>query len=409
MSEHWPQNALIVLGASADQVPLYQEARRRGVPTIAVDMRQDSVAFPLADAVLKVSTRDADAIVDALGDLRPAGVVCGASDVALPTWRALSLRYGSPYVYPENALVARDKAAFHNIADSCGVAGYGWVASDDPKEIVAKAAGLRFPVIVKPVDDAGSRGVLRVAHPDDLPAAVAHSRSVSRSQRMMVEEFCEGRPLVIEMFMKDGRAKFVYILDEEPADTSFAIKRLHSPARLSPATRERLEVTAERLCLALGVTDGPADFDIVLGADGRERVIEANPRLGGDGLSRFLTIAQGVDNVGALISLTLGEPPDAYLEPTHTVHTALEVIGSPLDRDGELVRWEGVTEARAVPGIVDITLLAEPGDLVRPHTQSSHKVGLLIATGSSPESASSALASACSLIRPIVRPLVKEK
>ena len=178
---------------------------------------------------------------------------------------------------------------------------------------------------------------------------------------------------------------------------------------MSPTTRDRLEATVERLCLALGVTDGPADFDVVLGPDGRERVIEANPRIGGDGLSKLLAVAYGVDNVGALISLALGDSPDPYLESTHAVHTALEVIGSPLDTDGELIRWEGAAEARAVPGVADLTLLAEPGDLVRPHSQSAHKIGILIATGPSAERASSALATARALIRPVVRPVTEAK
>ncbi|GAA2767602.1 ATP-grasp domain-containing protein [Streptomyces paradoxus] len=402
----WPQKALVVLGASEEQIPLYREAQRRGIPTIGVDMRPDAPAFRLADAALKVSTRDADAIASALGDTRPAGIVCGASDAALSSWHTLGRRYGFPYVYPKSALAAGDKAAFHEIAASCGVAGYGWVASDNPDEIVAKAAAeLRFPLAVKPVDGSGSKGVVRVTRPDDLSAAVAHAHSFSASQAVIAEEFCQGRPLVIDIFMQGGRSKLTCIHDVEFSATSFAIKRLRSPAQLPLAVRDRLEATAERLCLALGVTDGPADFDVILGTDGRERVIEANPRVGGDGITKLIAAAYGVDNVRALISLALGEPFDVHLKPTRTAHAAVEVISSPLNVDGELVRWEGVAEARAVPGITDLDLQAKPGDSVRPHSQSAHKIGLLVAAGSSAEDASASLEKASALIRPIVRPI----
>lgn len=409
MPEHWPQGALIVLGASEEHIPLYQEARRRQIPTIAVDMRSDAPAFPFADSALHISTRNVDAIIEALGEVRPVGVVCGASDAALPTWHALSMRFNAPYVYPKSALVAGDKAAFHAVAESCGVTRYGWTASDDPDKVITEAAEMPFPLMIKPLDGSGSKGVTRITHADELPAAVASARALSPSQTVIAEEFVQGRPLVIEMFMQHGQAKFISIHDEEFATPGYAIKRLRTPARLPAEARDQVETIAERLCLALGVTDGPADFDMVLGTDGRARVIEANPRIGGEGLPKLLAAAYGVDNVRALIALVLGEPFGAYLTPTHHRHAAVEVIGSPLNVNGELVRWEGVTEARAVPGVSELTLYAEPGDLVRPPDQAGHKIGLICVAGQSPEEADASLKKASALIRPVVRPITPKE
>jgi biotin carboxylase len=115
--------------------------------------------------------------------------------------------------------------------------------------------------------------------------------------------------------------------------------------------------------------------------------------------------AYGVNVVGALVALALGEPFDDYLVPTHHAHAAVELIGSPLVTDGELIAWEGVTEARSVPGITDVELYAHPGDLVRPHDQSGHKIGMLIAAGPSVADVSSAMEAASALIRPVVRPV----
>ncbi|MFI6341022.1 ATP-grasp domain-containing protein [Streptomyces sp. NPDC050535] len=410
MPENWPQGALIVLGASEEQIPLCREARRREIPTIAVDMRPDAPAFQFADATLTISTRDTDAITDALGDVRPAGIVCGASDAALATWHALTLRYGTAYVYPESALAAGDKAAFHEITASCGISGYGWTVSDNSDEVVTKAAQLCFPLMVKPVDGSGSKGVTHVTHPDGLPAAVARARSYSASQTVIAEEFVPGRPLAIEVFMQNGRAVLACIKDKEFVGVSggFVVKRLRT-AQLPTATRDRIEATVEHLCRALGITDGPANFDAVLGTDGHERIIEANARLGGDGVPRLLTAAYGVNVVRALIALALGEPFGEHLAPTRAAHAALELIGSPLSVEGELIVWEGVAEARTLPGITDVELYAGPGDLVRPHDQSGHKIGLVVAAGASAADASSALDAACALIRPVIRPAEETK
>jgi biotin carboxylase len=116
-----------------------------------------------------------------------------------------------------------------------------------------------------------------------------------------------------------------------------------------------------------------------------------------------------VDIVRALISLVLGEPFGDHLTPTRTAHAALELIGSPLAVEGELLRWEGIAEARSVPGVTDVELYAKPGDLVRPHDQGAHKIGLLVAAGPSAADASSALETAGALIRPIIQPITEAK
>lgn len=399
-----PQNALLVLGASQEHIPLYQEARRRGIPTIAVDMRADAPAFPFANAALQISTRDADAIVDALGDVRPAGIVGGASDAALASWHALGLRYDTPYVYPKDAFAALDKATFHAVVASCGITDYGWAASSDPDEVVAKAAELRFPLVIKPVDGSGSKGVIRVARPDDLPTAVAHARAYSASQTVIAEEFVQGRQLTIDLFLRDGRSMMTCVKEQELVAGGFVVRRIGT-VELSPAEHDHLETSTERLCRALGIVNGPANFDLVLGADGQARIIEANPRLSGDSIPRVHTAAYGVNVVGALVALALGEPFDDHLVPTRNVHAAVELVGSPLVTDGELVAWEGVTEARNIPGIADVVLYAKPGDVVRPHDQSGHKIGMFVASGPSVADVSLALKTAGALVRPIVRPI----
>ncbi|MFD6347221.1 ATP-grasp domain-containing protein [Streptomyces roseolus] len=408
MSEQLPHNALLVLGASEEHIPLYREAQRRGIPTIAVDMRADAPAFPLADATLPLSTRDADAIADALGDTLPAGIVAGASDAALASWRTLGLRYNAPYVYPKEAFAGLDKAAFHEVVTACGITGYGWVASSDPDKIVVKAAALRFPLMVKPVDGSGSKGVTRITRPDELPSAILRARAYSPSQTVIAEEFVQGRQLTIDLFLRNGRSVMTCIKDQELVDGGFVVRRIGT-AELSPTERDHLETSAERLCRALGIIDGPANFDLVLSADGLGRIIEANPRLSGDSIPRVHAAAYGVNVVGALIALALGEPFDEYLTPTRDVHAAVELIGSPLAVDGELIAWEGVAEARSTPGITDVELYAEPGVLVRPHDQSGHKIGMLVAAGPSVADVSAALKTASALLRPIIRPLTEAK
>jgi biotin carboxylase len=220
---------------------------------------------------------------------------------------------------------------------------------------------------------------------------------------VIVEELLDGGPLAVEIFMRDGQALFTDIQDKEfVPGTDFVVGQLRCPARLPAATLTQLAVTAERLCRALGVLDGPANFDVILGPDGRERVIEVNARLGGDGVPRMLTAAYGVDLVHALVSLALGEPFD--IVPTKARHAAVQMIGSPLTTEGELITVEGFATARAVPGITDLDLFVQPGDRVCPHDQSGHKIGMMVAAGATAEAVDVSLQRARTLLRPVIQP-----
>ncbi|MBW8481168.1 ATP-grasp domain-containing protein [Actinomadura parmotrematis] len=396
---------LLVLGAAEEQIPLYEEARRRGVRTIAVDRRADRPAIAHADAFLRVSTHDPDAIAAALRDERPAGVVAAASDNGLRAWHALCLRYRTPYVYPAAAIgPSTNKAAFHALAREAGAAGYGWTCSPDPAVLAGRAAALRFPLVVKPADGSGSKGVRRVADPAALPAAIAHARAFARDGRVIAEEAVAGRHLVVETFRRGGAACYTAVLEKDfVPGTDYVVRRLTCPADLDAATEAALAALAGRLCAALGVVDGPADFDVVLPPAGPPVVIEVNARLGGNGIPRLLRAALGVDGVAALVALALGEPCAPV--PTRSRHALLELVGSPLDRDGELADAAGLSAARAVPGVTDAELFAAPGDLVRPFDQSGHKIGHVAAAGDTAAAAREALERALRELRLTVLPL----
>ncbi|KJY36227.1 carbamoyl-phosphate synthase large chain [Streptomyces sp. NRRL S-495] len=232
---------------------------------------------------------------------------------------------------------------------------------------------------------------------------MARARAYSASGTVLVEEYVHGRQLTIDLFLRDGTPVMTCIKDQHLVAGRSVVRRIGT-ARLSQQEHRHLEDIAVRLCAALGIVDGPANFDLVLGEDGQGRIVEANPRLSGDSIPRLHEAAYGVNVVGALIALALGEPFDAYLRPTRNAHAGVELLGSPLDVEGELATWEGVDEARNVPGVTGIELYAKPGDPVHPHDQSGHKIGMITAAGPSPADVSEALDKATSLLRPIIRP-----
>ncbi len=372
---------LLILGASEEQLPLYLEARRRGIRTIAVDHRVDRPAIRVADEFLHVTTRDADAISAALGGRRPSAVVSAASDASLMAWHELSARYETPYVYPRRAAsVSLDKAAFHAMAGDTGVQGYGWARAGEPTDLIEAARRLCFPLVVKPNDGSGSRGIGRADRPSELGRAFAHAKRHSLDGEVIAEEYIEGRHLVVELFLRDGAPLFAAVIEKQLVPGSeFMVAGHVCPAY--PDGSQRLIDLVVRLCAAMGLVDGPANFDIVATPDGEFRVIEASARLGGNGIQRLLHATYGIDNIGALLSLVMGEPVD--VAPHDARPSALHLLSSPLDEKGELADVGGLDHVRAMPGVVSVDVFARPGDVIHPFTESGNKLGHMVTSGAS--------------------------
>jgi biotin carboxylase len=398
------RGALLVLGAGEDQLPVYVEAKRRGFRTIAVDSSTDRPALRYADEHLHISTRDHAAVAAALGRRRLAGVVSAASDASLETWHELSDRYRAPFRYPRTAAVASiDKVAFHAIATAAGVTAYRWRQHTDPRALVELAPEVGFPLVAKPADSSGSKGVTLVRRPEDLPAALDYAAEFALNGKLVVEEFLAGRNLTVDVFMRDGQAAFAGITEKRILPgVHFVIGGHTCPAPIDDQLHGRLVGLAARLCRAIGLRDGPANFDVIVAADSEVRVLEANARLCGNAFPLLMREVYGVDTVAALTSLALGEP----FELVATRHRAgiIHVLASPLDVDGVLTGISGLAEARAIPGVARCEFYAEPGAAVRPFVQSGLKFGYLLVTGPDIGSAESTLAKALRTLRIDVNP-----
>jgi biotin carboxylase len=370
---------LLVLGASEEQLPLYREAARRGLRTIAVDHRRDRPCLPYADHFLQLSTRDHNAIAQALGSVTPAGIVSVGSDACLMTWHELSRRYRTPHQYPcAAAMASMDKGVFHRVVQAAGLPTYRSFEMAEPDENIVLA--LDYPMVVKPGDASGSRGITFVRDPGELGPALRRAHADSFTGRFVVEEFLKGRDLTLEMYLRGGTTVFSVITERTVLPSpNFMIGRHHCPAPIGTAVRARIVDAGTRLCAAMNVTDGPVHFDISLAPDGTPYLLETGARMCGNGYSRLLRAVYGIDTIEAVLNLALGEPWD--LRPIRDGQGIIHLLGSPSDQEGELTGIYGLDAVRSLPGVAEVEVVARVGDTVRPFNQSAHKLGYIVATG----------------------------
>lgn len=374
------RGTVLVVGAGVLQVPAVERARERGCRVVAVDRNPTAPGFARAHVAAPIDTADVEAVVGLARAEGVAGVLTVGSDVALPAVSAVARELGLVGPPVRAVDLARDKAAQWGLFRRLGGARRGLIGVVDVEQVEGLARGLRFPLVVKPVDGAGGRGSSVVKGAEGLRGAVERALRYSQASRALAEEFVEGTDHTAEVFLVDGRRAFGVITDKALGPRGLVPREHVVPTALSPREQEAVWGLLEALCREIGLTRGPLDVDFKMTPEGPE-LLEFAPRLGGNELPRLLERATGVDLVDWALEDALGRGPSAVeFEVRPAAVRMLFARSSGLVAEvptGGGPGWPSVEVAW------DVTL----GDRVREATCSADRVGYVLARGPTPEEA----------------------
>jgi biotin carboxylase len=387
---------LVVLGGADGAITTVRTARRLGLRTICVDARADAPAIRDADEHLGISTRDGDRLVEVLAartDL--AGVASPASDVNLPTQYLLANRLKLPGGLSAAALRASvDKGYFRSVCDELGQPGPRYVQGT-PGEVIAGAAALSFPVIVKPTDSSGGRGISQCPHPGPLAAAVARAADSSASRVVIVEEYLAGTHYTAEAVVRDGRIALFGLGRRELTPPPHFVTTEHVMPGAPPELTATVARMLDEACRALAYRWGSLNADVLVTTDGRIVLIELGARLGGNGSAELLGAVNGIDVTEAYVRMSVGQRPP--LTPRRAAFAAFRVLRAP--RAGTLLALAGVDAVRALPEVAELVISAVVGERVEPYHRAGAKLGYVLAAAADPEQLSAALARVQELLR----------
>jgi biotin carboxylase len=305
------------------------------------------------------------------------------------------------------ARLASDKLAMKDCLVAAGVPvpWYSAVESADALERVAGEA--QFPLIVKPVDSRGARGVIRLLPGVDRHWAYEAAATESPSGRVMVERYIEGPQVSAESVVISGRTTTIGLSDRnyELLDR-FAPYVIEDggelPSCLPPATLDAIGVLMGRAAAALGVWHGTVKGDIVVGEDGI-RVIEIAVRLsGGYFCTHEIPLATGVNFLEAAIKIALGEEPRPEdLVPKWSHGVAQRYL---FPNPGVVHAVDGVAEAARAEGVALLEVRVSPGDRVVAATSHPRRAGVVIATADTREAAVRRAVTAATRVRIVTTP-----
>ena len=363
--------ALVVAGGIA-QAALVRELRSRGIYTILADRNPRAVAVQYADAFYPVSTMDEAGIRQLAIDEQVDFLITACADQVLLVVAKISEELGLPcYIDSHTAQLVSDKQYMKDVFLRNGIPTARHVVMASFER--AKVAHFAFPCVVKPVDSYSSRGVRKVRDLAEMEAAFAEAVQISRTKTAIVEEFCEGDEVTVDVYVEDGVAHVLTAsYSDKIADRDrFVIYRTRNPIQAPKHIREQIALVAQQIADAFGLKDSPMLIQLIAD-DERISVLEFCARTGGSIKYQLIRRASGFDVIAAVADLTMGIKPhvgEIRSQSRYITNTFLYC------RPGVFDHAEGFEELLQEGIITDYSIFAAPGREFRQITSSGDRVG----------------------------------
>ena len=371
---------LMILGGARYILPVIEKAHNMGIYVITCDYLPDNIAHKYSDEYLNISIVDKDAVLKGAMDASIDGIMSFACDPGVITAAYVAEKMGLPFCGSYEAVsILQNKDKFRaflekNQFNVPASGGYRTV-----KEALADINKFTFPIIVKPVDSAGSKGVRRVDNIIDLEDAADFALKYSIDGRFIVEDFIEKRGFSSDSdsFTVNGECKFLSFSDQrfdEKADNPYTPAAYSWPPSMEEAAQEELRCELQRLANLLQLKTSLYNIETRVGTNGKPYIMEVSPRGGGNRLSEMLYYATGIDLIDNSIRAAIGEPVADLCQNPYIGYLAEIILHS--ERDGvfdSLWICDKIKE-----NIVQEDLWVKDGDGVSGFSGANEAIGTLV-------------------------------
>ncbi|PJZ85676.1 alpha-hydroxy-acid oxidizing protein [Leptospira harrisiae] len=369
---------ILIIGGGLLQVPIIQTAKTMRLHTVVADMNPSSIGFQIADEAILMSTKDVEGMVresKKFAQNSPIhGVITAGTDASM-TVAAVASALQLPGIRFVDAEAASNKVKMRQRLKEFGmpIPRFAPVWSLlDAKEALDS---LTFPLVMKPADNMGARGVIKVNHKDDLPTAFRHAKRFCPTGELILEEYMEGPELSVDALAFHGQIRMTGIADRIIEREPYFIEVGHNmPSAMPKEILEEVERVMAGGMRALGIHLGAGKGDIKVTKEG-VKIGEIAARLSGGFMSAFTyPLSTGVNLNRAALLISLGETPD-NLDP---VLSRVSIERSLLSKPGKLISIGGVEEIKKIDGVSEVFIQSKPGDIIKEPTNNIDKSGHVI-------------------------------
>lgn len=306
---------LLMLGGSLYQTFAIKEAKRLGYYVITADYLPSNPGHKYADEYHNISTTDKEAVLKLAKKLEVDGVVAYASDPAAPTAAYVCEKLGLPTSPYKSVEILSNKDLFRAFLQENNFTCPKAIGFTTYEDALAHIDEFRMPVMVKPVDSSGSKGINKMTDKSQLKDFVEDALHYSRGKRFLIEEFIvkKGHQISGDAFSVDGKLVFHCLGNEfyDPnCDKDFAPLGECWPFQMDHKYIENLEEQLQRIMTLLDMKSNAYNVEAIVGEDDKVYLLELGARSGGSLIPQVTEFATGVNMVTWVIQAAAGDPID---------------------------------------------------------------------------------------------------
>lgn len=299
---------IAIIGASYLQLPAVKKAQEMGLYVICFAWKEGAVCKDVADKFYPISIIDKEQILKVCQKEHINGITTISSDTAVLTVNYVASKMGlisNPNEYTAtttNKFLMRNCFIKNNVPSPI----FFKVASTDD---IVKIKDVNYPLIVKPTDRSGSRGVEKVNNEDELKQAIERAIGESFSKEAIVEEFVDGREISVESISFNGKHHILQITDKVTTGSPYFVELAHhQPSNLPEETKSKIKQIVLNALDALHIKYGASHSELKISENGDIKVIEIGARMGGDFIgSDLVKLSTGYDFLQGVIEVAMGK------------------------------------------------------------------------------------------------------
>lgn len=368
---------ILVFGVGELQRSIIRRAKRMGLYTIGIDPCADAVCKDEVDAFEVVGGQDFEGTCGVVEKYGVDAIVTAATDKPLVMMARVAEKYGFPFYSIETAQWSTDKYQMKQRFLEGGVpcARGRLIAKAD------EADDLYYPLIVKPRDNSGSRGVKLCRNKEELQEALQEALQYSHLETALVEEYIEGQEYSIEGLHYEGGSEVIQFTEKTTTEFPYNVELAHKqPANLTSAQKDEIQHVISKIAQCMHFENCPSHTELKINERGIF-VIETSPRLGGDYItSTLVPLSTGINIEDQLLHIALGEGVDSK---TGKMENASGVCFFCLPEGVVRKIDPQINEVTSWPGVYSFDLRLKEGDAVHQITSSLNRYGEFIIVGKS--------------------------
>lgn len=372
---------LLLLGGSRYLLPVIEAAHQIGVYVITCDYLPNNYAHQFSDEYHNVSIVDKEAILKLAQELRIDGILSFATDPGVVVAAYVSEKMGLPGSNPyQSVCILQNKGRFRDFLKKNGFNVPRAKAYKDIESALAEISECCLPIIVKPTDSAGSKGVTKVEDLDDLEEAIQRALRNSHSEEFIIEEFVEkiGYSSDSDCFSVDGKLVFVSFSDQsfdENAKNPYTPSAFMWPSTMPESFQKELRMELQRLIALLDMGTSIYNVETRVGKDGKAYIMEVSPRGGGNRLAEIIEYATGTDLIMSAVKASLGESiSEIHGDPDYKYFWGELILHA--DQEGVFEKLE--IDQRLTPYIVEKDIWVSEGAEVKAFTGANQTIGTIV-------------------------------